>query len=104
MGGVYVAVFVVRCAADLLLCQTVSTDHLQFSTMHECNQAATTLISLGQASDPSLVWMARCRYLLKEGGAPAVVVEGQPQEMGGATKVGDWRPDGSDAEGTPPDG
>jgi hypothetical protein len=64
MDGVVVVVFLVRCATNLLLCDTVPTEHLRFDDMEACRSEASRLLENGRRLSSSEVWMAKCRYQL----------------------------------------
>jgi hypothetical protein len=62
MAGIKVVAALVRCAADLLLCDDIDTDHLRFSDAEECRNKLPAIISeLRRAPDE--VVMGRCRFL-----------------------------------------
>jgi hypothetical protein len=64
MDGVVVVVFLVRCATNLLLCDTVPTEHLRFDDMETCRSEASRLLEKRRRQSGSAVWMAKCRYQL----------------------------------------
>lgn len=64
MEGISIVVFVVRCTASLLFCDTIPTEHLRFADMEHCRGEASRLIASRQGHDHSGVWMAKCRYQL----------------------------------------
>ena len=62
MAGIKVVAALVRCAADLLLCDDIDTDHLRFSDAEECRNKLPAIISeLRRAPDE--VVMGRCRFV-----------------------------------------
>jgi hypothetical protein len=64
MAGIKVVAALVRCAADLLLCDDIDTDHLRFNDVEECRRALPAIISQFRgASAPDQVVMGRCRFL-----------------------------------------
>ena len=64
MEGIKVVAALMRCAADLLLCDDIHTDHLRFVYAEECRNALPAIISEFQrASAPGQVVMGRCRFL-----------------------------------------
>ena len=64
MEGISIVVFMVRCTASLLFCDTIPTEHLRFAGIEHCRGEASRLIATRQEQDHSGVWMAKCRYQL----------------------------------------
>ena len=63
MDGIKVVAALVRCAADLLLCDDIHTDHLRFVYAEECRNALPAIIREYQRSSASdQVIMGRCRF------------------------------------------
>lgn len=70
MEGIQIVLVLVRCSADLLLCDVIATEHPNFATMDHCRvEASWQLTAREAAADPD-VWMARCRYILPRREAP----------------------------------
>jgi hypothetical protein len=64
MTGIKVVAALVRCAADLLLCDDIDTDHLRFTDAEECrNQLPAIISQYRRAGAPDEVVMGRCRFL-----------------------------------------
>ena len=64
MAGIKVVAALVRCAADLLICDDIDTDHLRFLGSEECRSALPAIISeFRRAGAPDEVVMGRCRFL-----------------------------------------
>jgi hypothetical protein len=64
MAGIKVVVALVRCAADLLLCDDVDTDHLRFADAEECRNKLPAIISEHRrAGAPDQMVMGRCRFM-----------------------------------------
>ena len=65
MDGIRVVAHLVRCAADLLVCTDLDTDHLRFADVEACRSKLPALIrefeSVSTAGD---VVMGRCRFQL----------------------------------------
>jgi hypothetical protein len=68
MSGIHVAVFMVRCAQNLLICDDLYTENLHFASIEDCRHELPQLIE--KADTPRSVVMARCRYLLVEPDQP----------------------------------
>lgn len=68
MDGIKIVIFLVRCAVDLLLCDTVSTEHLHYVDMEACRGEASRLVATMQIPAGSEVWMTKCRYQLTSAG------------------------------------
>ncbi|HZD53211.1 MAG TPA: hypothetical protein VE175_09195 [Woeseiaceae bacterium] len=64
MDGIVAVVFLVRCGASLLSCETMPTDSLRYPDMASCRSEASRLLAARRQSEGSKVWMAKCRYLL----------------------------------------
>lgn len=64
MEGINVVIFLVHCATNLLLCDTVPTEHLRFGDMETCRSEALELVAEKQNLPGAQVWMAKCRYQL----------------------------------------
>ena len=64
MAGIKVVVALVRCAADLLLCDDIDTDHLRFADAEECRNKLPAIISEHRRTGaPDQVVMGRCRRI-----------------------------------------
>ena len=64
MDGIRVVAALVRCAADLLLCNDIDTDHLRFTDAEECRNALPAIISrYRHPGAPDEVVMGRCRFV-----------------------------------------
>jgi len=61
MTGIKVVAALVRCAADLLLCDDIGTDHLRFTDAEACRNALPAIISEFRRA-PDEVVMGRCRF------------------------------------------
>lgn len=68
MSGIHVAVFMVRCAQNLLVCDDLYTENLHFASIEHCRNQLPQLIE--RADTPRSVVMAKCRYLLVEPDQP----------------------------------
>jgi hypothetical protein len=64
MEGITIVIFLVRCAANLLICDTVQTEHLRYVEMETCRAEASRLVARRQIPAGPEVWMAKCRYQL----------------------------------------
>jgi len=64
MNGIYVVIFLVGCTSDLLLCESMETDYLRFTTMDSCREQASALIAEARSTGDARTWMAKCHYLL----------------------------------------
>ena len=66
MSGIRVVAHLVRCAADLLLCNDIDTGHLRFADAEECRNRLPVIIGEFQrVSVPGDVVMGRCRFQLE---------------------------------------
>jgi hypothetical protein len=66
MSGIRVVAHLVRCAADLLLCNDIDTEHLRFADAEECRNRLPVIVGEFQrVSVPGDVVMGRCRFLLE---------------------------------------
>ena len=64
MAGIKVVAALVRCAADLLICDDIDTDHLRFTDAEQCRNALPAIISqFRSAGAPDEVVMGRCRFV-----------------------------------------
>lgn len=72
MEGINVVIFLVHCATNLLLCDTVPTEHLRFDDMETCRSEASELVAERQNFPGAQVWMANCRYQLATPDSPHV--------------------------------
>lgn len=68
MSGIHVAVFLVRCAQNLLICDDLYTEDLHFASMDQCRSELPQLIE--EEDRPRSVVMGKCRYLLVEPDLP----------------------------------
>jgi hypothetical protein len=70
MAGIKVVATLVCCAADLVICDDIDTDHLGFADAEDCRNALPALIGEFQrAGAPDEVVMGRCPFVA--GRAPA---------------------------------
>src|SRR5256885_1559000 len=70
MAGIKVVVALVRCAADLLICDDIDTNRLRFTDAENCRNALPAIISeLQRRGAPNQV-MGRCRLTTDSGPAP----------------------------------
>jgi hypothetical protein len=71
MAGIKVVVALVRCAADLLICDDIDTNRLRFTDAENCRNALPAIISeLQRRGAPDQVVMGRCRFMTDSGPAP----------------------------------
>jgi hypothetical protein len=71
MAGIKVVAALVRCAADLLICNDIDTDRLRFTDAEDCRNALPAIISeLQRRGTPEQVVMGRCRFMADSGPAP----------------------------------
>jgi hypothetical protein len=71
MAGIKVVAALVRCAADLLICDDIDTARLRFTDAENCRNALPAIISeLQQVGAPGQVVMGRCRFMTDSGPAP----------------------------------
>lgn len=68
MSGIHVAVFLVRCGQNLLICDDLYTEDLHFVSMEHCRSELPHLVE--EADTPASVVMGKCRYLLIEPDQP----------------------------------
>ena len=86
MAGIKVVAALVRCAADLLLCDDIDTDHLRFNDAEECRSALPAIIrQFRDASAPDQVVMGRCRFLAER--VPATTASPAHRAEGGTAAV-----------------
>jgi hypothetical protein len=65
MSGIIIVAALVRCSADLLLCNDIDTSTLHFTDVTECTSRLPTLIDeLQRVSAKGTVVMGRCRFQL----------------------------------------
>jgi hypothetical protein len=63
MDGIKVVLHLVRCAADLLVCIDLDTEHLRFADAEACRSRLPALISVLQSvTAAGDVVMGRCRF------------------------------------------
>ena len=63
MSGIIVVAALVRCAADLLLCDDLDTAHLRFADAEACRTRLPAIISeFRRAGAADEVVMGRCRF------------------------------------------
>jgi hypothetical protein len=73
MDGIRVVAHLVQCAADLLVCTHLDTDHLRFVDAEACRRKLPILIrEFESVSTTGEVVMGRCRFQLDR--TPAAVV------------------------------
>ena len=68
MSGIPVAVFLVRCAQNLLICDDLYTENLHFASMEHCRNELPHLVE--EADTSRSVVMGKCRYLLVQSNQP----------------------------------
>lgn len=89
MSGIRVVAHVVRCAADLLLCNDLDTEHLRFADAEECRGRLPAIISEFQrVSVAGDVVMGRCRFQLERPPAPVASPAPQAPRRTGIDVVG----------------
>jgi hypothetical protein len=71
MAGIKVVAALVRCAADLLICDDIDTNRLRFTDAENCRNALPAIVSeLQRRGAPDQVVMGRCRFMTDNGPAP----------------------------------
>lgn len=71
MSGIRVVAHLVRCAADLLLCNDIDTEHLRFADAEECRNRLPVIVGeVQRVSVPGDVVMGRCRFQLERSPTP----------------------------------
>jgi hypothetical protein len=71
MAGIKVVAALVRCAADLLICDDIDTARLRFTDAENCRNALPAIIGeLQRRGAPDQVVMGRCRFMTDSGPAP----------------------------------
>ena len=84
MSGIRVVAHVVRCAADLLLCNDIDTDALRFADAEACRSSLPAIIGdFQRVSAPGEVVMGRCRFQLDRAPAAGASPAQQPQRITG---------------------
>jgi len=72
MAGIKVVAALVRCAADLLICDDIDTNRLRFADAENCRNVLPAIIGeLQRRGAPDEVVMGRCRFMTDSGPAPA---------------------------------
>lgn len=82
MAGIKVVAALVRCTADLLLCDDIDADHLRFIDAEQCRSALPAIISQFQdAGARGEVVMGRCRFLPDRAPAttPGLALRAKPE-------------------------
>lgn len=64
MSSITVAVFLVHCAADVLVCDTVQSERMRYSSMENCQSEVAQLLSERNRTEDSGLWMGKCVYRL----------------------------------------
>ena len=65
MNSINIVVFLVRCSADLLACETLPSEHLHFAAMETCRAEVAQMTAKKTGSDGG-VYMGKCIYLMAE--------------------------------------
>jgi hypothetical protein len=87
MAGIKVVAALVRCAADLLICDDIDTNRLRFTDAENCRNALPAIISELQRSGPrDEVVMGRCRFMVDNTPAPTASIS-EPQRRGGTDQA-----------------
>ena len=64
MNGVNIMIFLVRCTADVLVCQTVPVGPVHFSSMDVCRAEVAQILTTKEELKGTDVWMGKCVYQL----------------------------------------
>jgi hypothetical protein len=72
MDGVQIFAFIVRCSADLLICQDVYTESLKFRDIEDCRTRLPAIVrTIDERAGRTRVVMGKCRFVLKKRLEPA---------------------------------
>jgi hypothetical protein len=67
MDGVQIFAFLVRCSANLLICQEVDTESLRFHDIEDCRTRLPAIVhTIGERTERTRVVMGKCRFVLKK--------------------------------------